>query len=388
MAINNDNDVYYATAMPVPPPNAPVAAPASGYNIVKAIGGHEIKRLKERAFTEGLARSLTEVKNNFPLRIWVVDNSGSMAAVDGHYLVPMKKSNNELKVVACTRWKEIQECVNSHVQLSALIGAPSVFKLLNNPGISAGAQEFDVATKGEEMIPSDVTNAMNIMTKVCPSGCTPLTEHINEIHATIEAMKDSLYSEGKRVVVVLATDGLPTNALGHTDNFIRDQFIESLRRLEGLPVWLVVRLSTDEEDVVDFYNGLDDQLELSMDVLDDFCGEAAEIYEHNPWMNYGLPLHRLREMGFHDRVLDMIDERPLTHGEIRDFCLLLFGVDQCDGLPDPGTDWSGFEEQINRLMAREELQWNPLTKRMAPWIDMNKLQKQYGDTPNCVCVMM
>jgi hypothetical protein len=69
-----------------------------------------------------------------------------------------------------------------------------------------------------------------------------------------------------------------------------------------------------------------------MDVLDDFCGEAAEIYEHNPWMNYGLPLHRLREMGFHDRVLDMIDERPLTRGEIRDFCLLLFGPDKCDGL--------------------------------------------------------
>jgi hypothetical protein len=122
-----------------------------------------------------------------------------------------------------------------------------------------------------------------------------------------------------------------------------------------------------------------------MDVLDDFCGEAAEIYEHNPWMNYGLPLHRLREMGFHDRVLDMIDERPLTKGEIRDFCLLLFGVDKCDALPDPGIDWDGFVARVKELLSTEELQWNPMKKKLMPWIDLKKLNKQYGED---ACVIM
>jgi hypothetical protein len=136
------------------------------------------------------------------------------------------------------------------VQLSALLTAPTVFRLLNNPGISAGAQEFDVATKGEELIPSDVDNALNIMTKARPTGCTPLTDHIKEIHATVTAMKDSLESQGKRVVIVLATDGLPTNSFGECNTFIKNQFVQSLRGLEGLPVWLVIRLSTDEEDVV------------------------------------------------------------------------------------------------------------------------------------------
>jgi len=134
----------------------------------------------------------------------------------------------------------------------------------------------------------------------------------------------------------------------------------------------------------DFYNDLDDQLELSMDVLDDFCGEAAEVYEHNPWMNYALPIHRVREMGFHDRVLDMIDERPLTKGEIRDYCLLLFGVNQCDGLPDPSTDWEGFVTNVQQLMNKEELQWNPMKKKTKPWISMKKLNKQYGNKPGCV----
>jgi len=389
----NNDDIYYAKATPVPLPNAPPASvPTREYNLssgisgdatTKAIDGYQMNRLLEQGFTKGLVHSLNELKNNFPLRIWVVDNSGSMAATDGHRVVPSRQ-NNEVKIVACTRWKEIEDCVNYHVQLSALITAPSIFRLLNDPFVTAGAKEFEIGTKGEGLIPSDVSNAMNIMSKVRPHGCTPLTDHINEIHASIIAMKDSLQPEGKRVVVVLATDGLPTNAVGQTNQIIRDQFVQSLRGLEGLPVWLVVRLSTDEEDVVDFYNGLDEQLELSMDVLDDFCGEAAEIYEHNPWLNYGLPLHRLREMGFHDRVLDMIDERALTHGEVRDFCLLLFGVDRCDGLADPGTDWDEFLERIQTLLEGEELQWNPMKKKMMPWINLKKLSKHYGDESKCI----
>ncbi len=394
MATHNNNLYYATTATPVtaiPPPNAPPVPTSTNYKdstnggTVNPVGDHEMKRLKEQGFTEGLATSLNELQNNFPLRIWVVDNSGSMAKDDGHRIVS-SKNNGDVKIVGCTRWKEIQEAVEYHVQISALIKAPTIFRLLNDPGVSAGSQEFDVATKGDDMnmIHSDVSNAMNIMSRTRPSGCTPLTQHITEIHATISAMKFSLQSEGKRAVVVLATDGLPTNEYGKSNAYTRDLFVQSLKKLEGLPVWLVIRLSTDEEDVVDFYNGLDEQLELSMDVLDDFCGEAAEIYEHNPWMNYALPLHRLREMGFHDRVLDMIDERPLTHSEIRDYCLLLFGVNQCDGLPDPETDWEGFAAYVDRLVSKEKLQWNPMKKKMMPWINMKKLNKKYGDEAGCV----
>lgn len=93
--------------------------------------------------------------------------------------------------------------------------------------------------------------------------------------------------------------------------------------------------------MVEYYNELDGQLELSLEVLDDFLEEAKEIYQHNPWLNYALPLHRLREMGYHDRVFDMMDERPFTHEELRSFCstLLVHGTNSSDNLPDPSADW-------------------------------------------------
>ena len=148
-------------------------------------------------------------------------------------------------------------------------------------------------------------DAIQLIKKAKPGGCTPLTDHIMAIRAEIEAMLPQLRSHGQKVAIVIATDGLPTDERGYGGHGHQEQFVSALRLLEGLPVWVVIRLCTDEDDVVSFYNELDNQLELSMEVLDDFCGEAEEVHEHNSWLNYALPLHRMREMGFHDRVFDM-----------------------------------------------------------------------------------
>jgi len=187
-----------------------------------------------------------------------------------------------------------------------------------------------------------------------------------------------LRRDGTKVVLVLATDGLPTNERGISNSSVRNEFVNSLRALEGLPVWIVVRLCTDEDDVVEFWNSLDEQLELSLEVLDDFQSEGGEVYEHNKWLNYGLPLHRMREMGFHHRLFDMLDERPLIKDELRDFFRLLFGDGNMDGVPEPEVDWKGFYQAISRLVQKEGKTWNPVSKKMEPWVDLKRLKKEYS----------
>ena len=38
-----------------------------------------------------------------------------------------------------------------------------------------------------------------------------------------------------------------------------------------------------------YWNEIDEDLELDMDVLDDLEGEAAEVNEAQPWLTYGRP---------------------------------------------------------------------------------------------------
>lgn len=395
-----------ATATPIPPPMVATAIPApdqysqgtatrprptqtllkqgrSKRVLVpqpssKQLSRNETLALKDQGYTDGLIKSIARSNMSFPLRIWIVDNSGSMVSGDGHRLVQTGHSN-DVRFVNCSRWAEIRETVEYHAQIAALLEAPTVFRLLNDPGKMAGPQQFSIAERGSEFVSEDLSIALNTMQMASPGGVTPLTEHIREIRANVMAMRDELSQMGQKVVIVLATDGLPSDNYGSSNRNTLNEFKDALRSLEGLPVWIVVRLCTDEDNVVNFYNDLDSQLELSLEVLDDFTGEAEEVYEHNKWLNYALPLHRIREMGFSHKLFDLLDERQFTKEELRQFFLMMFGADKFDGVPDPQIDWEGFLRRITRIVNEEKQQWNPIKRRVMPWVDLKKLNSIYGD---------
>mmetsp|Transcript_24370 Transcript_24370/g.52542 ORF Transcript_24370/g.52542 Transcript_24370/m.52542 type:complete len:415 (-) Transcript_24370:176-1420(-) len=340
---------------------------------------HQIQQLTKQGYTRGLSTSLAQTIKRFPLRIWVVDNSGSMQNTDGHRFVETKRTQ-DIKVVNCSRWNEIKDCIEYHAQMASALEAPTTFRMLNDPSCGPNSQQFGIAENSLDprVLQEEVDRAITIMKTAQPGGVTPLIQHIEEIRQSVKELEPQLRADGCRVSIILATDGLPTDESGYGGAAIQQRFLEALRGLEGLPVWVVIRLCTDEEKVVEFYNGLDSQLELSMEVLDDFLEEAIEVHEHNPWLNYALPLHRLREMGYHHRVFDMMDERPFTHEELREYCSLVLLDSPSDELPDPSADWKEFSKTIKTLSAKQKGQWNPIKKKVTPWIDVKKMDKIYS----------
>lgn len=334
----------------------------------------KVALLKEQGFSTGLALELNTNAKVFDRRIWIVDNSGSMEIGDGHRIV----TTSDRKIVAqsVTRWEELRETVVYHSEMAALLDSPTLFKLLNHPGPGFKQQDFSVATRGANA-EEDIRKARTFMQRIKPIGTTPLTKHIWSIQKSIHKMAPKLRREGRRVVVVLATDGLPTDVDGYIGDDVDAEFLSALKSLEGLPIWLVIRLCTDEVKVTKFYNELDGKLDLSLEVLDDFLGEAEEVQRHNKWLNYCLPLHRCRELGYHNRVFDFIDERPLTKGELRDFCAVLFGT-RLENVPEPNIHWKEFMHYVQDKLSFEDTQWDPLKKKKVPWISLKALHKIYG----------
>ena len=101
-----------------------------------------------------------------------------------------------------------------------------------------------------------------------------------------------------------------------------------------------------------------------------------EIQLHNPWLTYGIGLHRLREAGLLPDIFGSLDERPFTLDQLYEFCNVLFIGDKSGvKLPHPRMEsLTSFFQTLKMLVDKEEMQWNPVRKKMMPWIDMARLE--------------
>ena len=89
-----------------------------------------------------------------------------------------------------------------------------------------------------------------------PLGKTPLCDNLRNIRRDIEGKAEGLRAEGKIAVVVIATDGKPTDG----------DLADVLKTFKRLPVSIIVRLCTDNDKVVDYWNDLDGTLVCHVDV--------------------------------------------------------------------------------------------------------------------------
>jgi hypothetical protein len=115
---------------------------------------------------------------------------------DGHRIVEI--AGGKIVAQPVSRWEEIQDTVIYHSQMAAVMNSPTVFRLLNHPGPTAGRQEFSVAKDGRD-VENDIRQARLVMTRAKPDGVTPLTEHIWEVASQIRQMLPHLQRTGQRV---------------------------------------------------------------------------------------------------------------------------------------------------------------------------------------------
>ena len=102
---------------------------------------------------------------------------------------------------------------------------------------------------------------------------------------------------------------------------------------------------------------------------------AVGVQLHNPWLTYGMGLHRLREAGLLSDVFDFLDEQQFTLDQLHEFCIALFIGDKSGiKLPHPRESRTSFFQTLKMLVDKEEMQWNPVRKKMMPWIDMARLE--------------
>merc|ERR1711871_1094454 len=192
----------------------------------------------------GLARQLNEEDNQIALRIFLLDNSGSTSAHDGRKLV-----NN--RMVNCTRWEETKFLALEQAKFNGQIGTPCEFMILNPPcgrrgTPQAGIDFVRIDPNDASPVSAQIDQLRQMLEKIQPNGPTPLADRIDDIHRRIERERADLARQAQKVVLVIATDGVPTGS-SQTRLSDREQLIQSLRRIaRELPIFIVIRLTTND----------------------------------------------------------------------------------------------------------------------------------------------
>ena len=284
------------------PPEAPIIETPSGKQAREWPAGlvDAVIRTFNRGPTEGPARALLSSQSwpggmqetffrcckKMPIRFFIVDDSGSMSTNDGKKIV--RAGPGKAKMVSCTRWSELTDALHFLVDLAEAAQAPSEIRLLNGADpvlVGMGDDRGEGLAFAREVLAES------------PAGQTPLCSHIACVVKAIKAMEKQLRANGQKAAVIIATDGESTDG----------SVAEAMKPLQKLPVWVVIRLATDAPEVVRYWDEIDKELELEMDVLDDLTQDARQVQKNNPWLRYGDEFHRMREFGASFKEMDLVD---------------------------------------------------------------------------------
>lgn len=262
---------------------------------------------------------------------------------------------------------------------NAVTGTPCEFVLLNpGPGPLQEGRDFVRMNSGSGTSffgnsSTSIESLRRMLDMTGPGGLTPLTDRLQEIHQRIQQQHMEMAQSGQRVVLVIATDGLPTSAFSAVSSEVeKRRLTDALKRLGfELSVIIVIRLVTDDDDVINFYNEVDKEVELPLEVIDDLMSEAKEIRSQgNSWLAYSPLLHKIREGGNFIKLLDLLDERRLTPTEVSVMVQLLLRNEQDEPLPRSAEN---FCNALADAIQRAPLVYDPLSRSMVPPVKLSEV---------------
>jgi hypothetical protein len=396
--------------------------------------------LRDQGFPTGLSSMMLDNAEKCPVRILLIDNSGTMNADDATMVA--QSSTGKIQTTECTRWEALSSCLVWHAEMAAWLQNPTCCRLLKDPGAHIGPQQLGISSSQHYSASEALKRLKQLLRATRPNGpaLNTLCEHLEDVLSSISHMVPTLTREDRRLILCIFTDSIPLDEQG---NF--GQFLSMLR---GWPVQVVLRLSTADERVLQFYRSLvqmfnavprsssqmnesrecteegntfdsntehggdgdhdddgvgtggggnDAGLHLSdgqqqlieerniprmvhLQLLGDFTTEIERVQAHNPWLNYGFPLHLCREEGIGLNLVECLSQRPLEWKELLQVAGFIFGVDLVSMFLESSTDQSGFQSirsKIQQLNTEAGVLWSPIKRGFVPWINLKKLDKSY-----------
>ncbi|CAF1469289.1 unnamed protein product [Adineta ricciae] len=275
----------YSQAYPTTPPPPPYSDPI-GSNSLPQTNDERMSKFQHLV-------NRYEINRDFATRlrglegyeiVFIVDDSGSMNTPLGDISGPFDHNP--------TRWDELRQTVSIVVDIASVFDPDGVDVFFLNREPKRSVKSSD------ELIP---------IFAVPPSGPTPIARVLQHV-----LQEKQLEVQERKLLILIATDGIPTNENGQHDVKTLEHVLRHQRTpINRIPVTIIA--CTDDDECIGYLNNWDKKIP-NLDVADDYRSERSEIHKAQgkdfPF-SFGDYVVKVL-MGAVDDWFDTLDERRVT----------------------------------------------------------------------------
>jgi len=236
--------------------------------------GEKVNNLIEKYEINPLFSEKLQILDDFKI-VLLCDDSGSMNT-------PITGSN-------ITRWDELKNVIEIVFEISSIFDKDGIdMYFLNRSG--------RCNIKDPEII--------NNLLKGVPYGRTPLKTKCEQIFERYKSIN-------KKILLIIATDGVPTNDYGNDDS---KEFEKCLRNRDYKKTYISFLACSDNDSEISYLNRLDKYVP-NIDTLDDYISELKEVQKvQGVNFSYSLGTHITRLLlGPICPEFDNLDERKINN---------------------------------------------------------------------------
>ncbi|CAF0763359.1 unnamed protein product [Adineta steineri] len=271
-----------------PPTAPPPAYPSNqvGFNSLSQTNDERMSKFQYLV-------NLYEINREFATRLrglegyeiaFIVDDSGSMNTPLGDLSGPFDHNP--------TRWDELRRTVSIVVDIASVFDPDGVDIFFLN------REPMRNVKNAEELKP---------VFAMPPSGPTPIARVLRHVLQTKQ-----LEVQERKLLILIATDGIPTNDSGQQDTKTLENVLRHERKpINRIPVTIIA--CTDDDECIGYLNNWDKKIP-NLDVADDYKSERTEIHKVQgkefPF-SFGDYVVKVL-MGAVDDWFDTLDERRVT----------------------------------------------------------------------------
>ncbi|CAF1024423.1 unnamed protein product [Rotaria sp. Silwood1] len=216
--------------------------------------------------------------------VFIVDDSGSMNTPLGDITGPYDRNP--------TRWDELRQTVSIVVDIASVFDPNGVDIFFLN------RQPMRNVKNVEQLVP---------VFAIPPAGPTPIVRILRQV-----LQEKRLEVQERKLLILIATDGIPTNDSGQQDIKTLEHALRHERNpINRIPVTIIA--CTDDNESIGYLNNWDKKIP-NLDVADDYRSEREEIHKAQgkdfPF-SFGDYVVKVL-MGAVDNWFDTLDERRVT----------------------------------------------------------------------------